>query len=79
MAPAHEMVPTHHPFGGVAALAECIVDWPSIDTRIAWLAQVHVRVNIPTRPSKDEIQLVEKLREAQVESAKRPRIGKWQF
>ena len=43
------------------------------------MLQVHVNVSIPARPSKEETQLVEKLREVQAEQSKRPSFGKWKF
>ena len=53
-----------HPF-------DCIVK------ELATGLQVHVRVSIPARPSKDEIALVEKLKEVHADAAKRPSFGKW--
>lgn len=38
-----------------------------------------MRVSIPTRPSKEETQLVEKLKEVQQTASKRPSFGGFKF
>ena len=41
--------------------------------------QVHVRVTIPARPNKEEVQLVEKLRDLHEAASKRPSFGGFKF
>lgn len=44
-----------------------------------YAVQVHVRVNIPTKPGKEEVKLVEELRDVVKSNAKRPGFAGFKF